>query len=351
MAAIANVALSNTFDTWRIRHNQITWRMNQFATNESKWYANTIQANNVLKGLGNTVLGVAGKRHVINGRLSANGYIDGVVNVTASGNTSTNKLVVTSSLTGSAANATVNKATVTSRFIVSGNSVVGVAGKRTIINGVITANGRMAIANGNLTVSGNTSQNKSVITASMTGTSANGTLNKLTVTSQFIVPGNTVLGAATKNQIMNGITVANGNFQVTGNTTINTANSFFNYGGSRLTNFAEFANTTMNSSTSKTIPSGPNVIRYTLSATCTITLPSAQPASAPAVKSVVVWLKQNGTGTYVATFAAPSGEAIIWNNSASQPANHTTANKVTIYSFLKFDGDANWYGSQSFIDA
>jgi len=48
MAAIANVALSNTFDTWRIRSNQVFTRMNQFAIKESALYANTVTANNNL---------------------------------------------------------------------------------------------------------------------------------------------------------------------------------------------------------------------------------------------------------------------------------------------------------------
>jgi len=45
MAAISNVALTNTFDTWRIRSNQVFARVNQFATNESALYANTLTAN------------------------------------------------------------------------------------------------------------------------------------------------------------------------------------------------------------------------------------------------------------------------------------------------------------------
>jgi hypothetical protein len=62
-------------------------------------------------------------------------------------------------------------------------------------------------------------------------------------------------------------------------------------------------------------------------------------------------LKQNGTGGYAVTLAAPAGGAIKYNNSASQPAVNTTANKVTIYSCMKFDNDNTWYVSQSFIDA
>lgn len=45
MGLIANVALTNTFDTWRTRTNQTATRINQFAINESSLYANTITAN------------------------------------------------------------------------------------------------------------------------------------------------------------------------------------------------------------------------------------------------------------------------------------------------------------------
>jgi hypothetical protein len=62
-------------------------------------------------------------------------------------------------------------------------------------------------------------------------------------------------------------------------------------------------------------------------------------------------LKQNGTGGYAVTLAAATGGTIKYNNSASQPAVNTTANKVTIYSCMKFDNDNTWYVSQSFIDA
>jgi hypothetical protein len=65
----------------------------------------------------------------------------------------------------------------------------------------------------------------------------------------------------------------------------------------------------------------------------------------------VLFLKQNGTGGYTVTLAAPAGGAIKYNNSATQPAVNTTANKVTIYSCMKFDNDNTWYVSQSFIDA
>jgi hypothetical protein len=50
-------------------------------------------------------------------------------------------------------------------------------------------------------------------------------------------------------------------------------------------------------------------------------------------------------------FAAPAGETLLFNNSATLPAVSSAANKVTIYVCTKFDGDTRWYISQSFVEA
>lgn len=102
MARIANVALTNTFDTWRIRTNQVFTRINQFAINESRLYANTLTANVRFVSLGATKLGDANNDiTIVNGALTANGRITVSSNMTVSGNTTTNKLTVTSSLSSS----------------------------------------------------------------------------------------------------------------------------------------------------------------------------------------------------------------------------------------------------------
>jgi len=96
MAKIANVALTNTFDTWRLRSNQSFNRLSQFAIDESKLYANTVTANVRFISLGATKLGSSiSTRTIVNGTLSSNG------NINVSGNTSTNKLTVTNLLTSS----------------------------------------------------------------------------------------------------------------------------------------------------------------------------------------------------------------------------------------------------------
>ena len=271
MAKIANVALTNTFDYWRGQTNITFDRISQFAINNSRLYANTVVANNVLKSLGNTVFGAAGKRAIITGLLSANGRMTIGTNLDVSGNTSTNKATVTSSLT------------------VSGNTTLGAAGK------TITSTGA----------------------AAHTGTKTIST-----------------------------------NLTVSGNTTYSTANTSFNLNGSRLTNYSEFANTAVNTGSAITVTNDTNFVRYSVTASCTITLPtnSANPAAPQAVKTLMLFLKQNATGGYTVTLAAAAGGTIVYNNSASQPAVNTSANKRTIYHCMKFDGDNAWYVSQSFID-
>ena len=56
MAKIANVALTNTFNTWRITTNQVFDRLSQFAINNSSLYANTVTANNNLNALKNAMV-------------------------------------------------------------------------------------------------------------------------------------------------------------------------------------------------------------------------------------------------------------------------------------------------------
>ena len=122
------------------------------------------------------------------------------------------------------------------------------------------------------------------------------------------------------------------------------------FGGNTITNFSEIANAATNTGTSQTVPSDTNVVRYTLNGNATITLPSSQPSGSTAVKTIVLYFKQDGTGSWSMTLAAPGGESISYNNSSSQPTVNSSANKVTIYTCMKFDSDTVWYVSQSYID-
>ena len=154
MAKIANIALTNTFNNWRTNSNISFDRLSQFAINNSRLYANTVVANNVLRATGNTVLGAATKRAIVTGLLSANGRVTVGTNLAVSGNTSTNKLTVTNSLTS------------------SGNTSLGDG-----VADITTITGTASVSK-NLAVSGNTSS------------------NKITVTSLFTSSGNTTLTGA-----------------------------------------------------------------------------------------------------------------------------------------------------------
>jgi len=204
-------------------------------------------------------------------------------------------------------------------------------------------------------------------TASVTGLfSVSG---RATVGTNLTVSGNTTLGAANKNITTTGLISHTGratistNLAVTGNTILNAsgANGFFtntasfgvfsntvNYSNKKIRNFSEDAQSYRNSSTTITLNTR-NVQRITLTGNATVTLPSSMPGSTEAVKSIIVIFKQDATGGRTMAFAAPSGETLSFNNSASLPAVASTANKVTIYVCTKFDGDTTWYISQSFI--
>lgn len=130
MAKIANVQITNTFDTWRVRTNQTAHRISQFAINESSLYANTLTANVAFtsKGPGTFQQSVAVTK-----------------NVTVSGNTTVNG----------------------PRFTAQGNVALGTAATDWVRVGGGVSIQRSANVGKNLIVSGNTS---------VVGLKANGSL-------------------------------------------------------------------------------------------------------------------------------------------------------------------------------
>ena len=285
MAKIANVALTNTFNTWRTNSNIGFDRLSQFAINNSSLYANTITANNVLRATGNTVLGAATKRTIVNGLFSANGQV-----------------------------------TVGTNLTVSGNTTLGAAGKTITSTGAAAHTGTKTIST-NLTVSGNTSTNKA------------------TVTSLFTSSGNTNIN----------VSGANGAFANTASFGVFSNN--VNFSSKKIRNFTEDAMSYRASSTAITLSTQRNVQRVSLTGNATVTLPTGMPGRTEAIKTIVVIFKQDATGSRTMAFAAPAGETLLYNNSATLPAVSSAANKVTIYVCTKFDGDTRWYISQSFIEA
>jgi len=320
MAKIANVALTNTFNTWRTNSNIAFDRLSQFAINNSSFFANTITAN-----VSFTSTGLA----TLSGRATVG------TNLTVSGNTSTNKATVTSALT------------------VSGNTTLGAAGKTITSTGAAAHTGTKTIST-NLTVSGNTTLGAAGKTITSTGAAAhtgtktistnltvsgNTSTNKATVTSLFTSSGNTNIN----------VSGANGAFANTAS--IGVFSNNVNFSSKKIRNFTEDAMSYRASSTTITLSAVRNVQRVSLTGNATVTLPTAMPGSTEAIKTIVVIFKQDATGSRTMAFAAPAGETLLFNNSATLPAVSSAANKVTIYVCTKFDGDTRWYVSQSFIEA
>jgi hypothetical protein len=203
MAVIANVALTNTFDTWRTRTNVGFTRLNAFAIDESKLYANTITANVRFVSTGSTRLGTTGtNRTIVNGLLSANG------NLNVSGNTTLGGASKTLTIGGSGAtvNATgwfgvTGRASISTNLFVAGNTTIG--GVLNINGGInlgdaatdlLTVTGRATVAQ-NLNVSGNTTFGAANKTSNTTGWF--GVNGRATVSTNLFVGGNTTLNGTT----------------------------------------------------------------------------------------------------------------------------------------------------------
>ena len=303
MAKIANVALTNTFNTWRTNSNIAFDRLSQFAINNSALYANTITANVAFTSTGLATL---------SGRATVG------TNLTVSGNTTLGAAGKTITSTGAAAHT--GTKTISTNLTVSGNTTLGAAGKTITSTGAAAHTGTKTIST-NLTVSGNTSTNKA------------------TVTSLLTVSGNTNINNSG----------SNGAFSNTAS--IGVFSNNVNFSSKKIRNYTEDLMSYRASSTAITLTTQRNAQRISLTGNATVTLPTGMPGSTEAIKSLVVIFKQDGTGGRTMAFAAPVGESLLYNNSATLPAVSTGANKVTIYVCTKFDGDARWYISQSFIEA
>jgi hypothetical protein len=203
MAVIANVALTNTFDTWRTRTNVGFTRLNAFAIDESKLYANTITANVRFVSTGATRLGTTGSnRTIVNGLLTANG------NLSVAGNTTIGAAGKVANVTGWFGVA--GRASISTNLFVAGNTTIG--GVLNINGGInlgdastdlLTVTGRATIAQ-NLNVSGNTTLGgaSKTLTVGGAGATANvtgwfGVTGRASVSTNLFVGGNTTLNGTT----------------------------------------------------------------------------------------------------------------------------------------------------------
>ena len=138
MAKIANVALTDTFNTWRTRSNQTFDRVSQFAINNSSLYANTLTSNSSF-----TAKGLA----TFNGRATVG------TNLTVSGNTTFGGAGKVSNTTGWFGVA--GRATVSTNLFVGGNTALGGTGKTANVQGWFGVAGRASVST-NLFVGANT---------------------------------------------------------------------------------------------------------------------------------------------------------------------------------------------------
>jgi hypothetical protein len=109
---------------------------------------------------------------------------------------------------------------------------------------------------------------------------------------------------------------------------------------------AEKIQTSVNSGTSLTLGtlSNGSIYRVALTGNATITLPT-DPGITDGMAQVVVVLTQDATGSRTLTWAAPGGDAIVWNQGTT-PTVCAGVSQKTIYQFMKINGDSNFYGSQ-----
>ena len=135
MAKIANVALTDTFNTWRTRTNTVLDRMSQFAINNSSLYANTLTSNVAFTAKGTAT---------VTGLFTASGRAVVGTNLGVTGNSTFTGLTTAS-----------GRLTVGTNLNVSGNSTIGGVGKTANVQGWFGVAGRQSIST-NLFVGGNT---------------------------------------------------------------------------------------------------------------------------------------------------------------------------------------------------
>lgn len=341
MAALANVALTNTFDTWRLRTNALLTRVNQFTINESALYANTLTANVSFtsKGLatmqgratvgtnltvsGNTTLGAANKVANVTGWFGVTGRATVSTNLFVAGNTTIGgALNINGGINlGDAATdllTVTGRATIGQNLTVSGNTTLGAANKLISTTGLLAHTGRATIST-NLAVSGN-----STVTGLLTAS------GRATVGTNLTVSGNTVIGAANKTANVTGW------FGVAGRATVST-------------NLFVGGNTTLNGTTtdksnalSQTLTDGATINWDTaLGRVATVTLGGNRTIAAATNQKVgtyILRVVQDGTG----------GRTLTWNGNykwtaQTAPVLSTAIGAVDIITF--FSDGSKMYGS------
>lgn len=135
MALLANVSLTNTFDTWRTRTNQLVTRINQFAINESSLYANTLTSNTAFTAKGTAT---------VTGLFTASGRATVGTNLTVSGNTTIGAASKTITTTGAWSHT--GWGSFTTNLTVSGNTTLGATGKTITSTGTLNHTGNTYVS-------------------------------------------------------------------------------------------------------------------------------------------------------------------------------------------------------------
>ena len=167
MAKIANVALTNTFDTWRSRSNEAFDRLSQFAINNSSLYANTLTSNVAFTAKGTAT---------VTGLLTASGRATVGTNLTVSGNTTLGAANKTITTTGAWTHT--GWGSLSTNLTVSGNTTLGGANKFITIGGAAST----------LTIGG------AGHVSNTTGWF--GVAGRASVSTNLFVGGNTAIGSA-----------------------------------------------------------------------------------------------------------------------------------------------------------
>jgi hypothetical protein len=329
MAVLANVALTNTFDTWRLRTNALLTRVNQYTINESALYANTLTANVRFVSAGSTRLGTTGSnRTIINGLLTANGNLNVSGNTTISGNITINGGINLGDAATDLLTVT-GRATIGQNLTVSGNTVLGGASKTLTIGGA----GATSNATGWFGVTGRQSISTNLFVGGNTATA------KATVTNLLTVSGNTSLGGASKTLTFGGSSATanlTGWIGITGRASVST-------------NLFVGGNTTINGTTtdrsnalSQTLTDGVTISWDTsLGRVATVTLGGARTLAAPTnlkVGTYILNVLQDATGSRTITW----NTVFKWTGGVA-PVLTTTANARDVFSF--FSDGTNLYGS------
>jgi hypothetical protein len=299
MAKIANVALTDTFNTWRTRTNAALDRVSQFAINNSSLYANTLTSNTSFtsKGLatfngratvgtnltvsGNTTLGAAGKTMTTTGAWTHTGTF-APTNITVAGNTVLGGTGKTLGFTGTANVqgwfGVAGRQSISTNLFVGGNTYlmglrVGIGTTTPGDKFVVASSGvdvKMAVTDGTVYgwsgyvisgvptfVAGTYSNHPYVVFTNNTeqfriaASGATTIAKSATITNNLTVSGNTTLGdSAADVSTINGLSTFNHSATITKNLTVlgNTSVSGASVMGGRATvgtNLTVSGNTTL----------------------------------------------------------------------------------------------------------